>query len=244
MNSQKIWMRQAFLRMLPRWQVHLQANWMETDIPSITSRPLFGTLSGARIHDLVIEDAAVTVSRSGILANVIQNGSVIENVFITDSSISNGVDGLGTFTGRLVNSTIRKSASVNVSVKGLVAVGGSPANRIRFPDRELLCDRKGPGTYDHPSLGARTGGISGWHGGGRISRCYTRAQIIAPALKGNGGIIGGPNTGAPDIRYSLSMSSGAGYRIAGFDVLDDVTKYMSSRALTVFQILQKIIRTM
>ena len=34
---------------------------------------LFGTLSGARIHDLVIEDAAVTVSRSGILANVIQN---------------------------------------------------------------------------------------------------------------------------------------------------------------------------
>ena len=172
---------------------------------------LFGTLSGARIHDLVIEDAAVTVSRSGILANVIQNGSVIENVFITDSSISNGVDGLGTFTGRLVNSTIRKSASVNVSVKGLVAVGGI-AGKTEFGSLIENCYVTGKvqGTYDHPSLGARTGGISGWHGGGRISRCYTRAQIIAPALKGNGGIIGGPNTGAPDIRYSLSMSSGAG----------------------------------
>lgn len=186
---------------------------------------LFGTLSGARIHDLVIEDAAVTVSRSGILANVIQNGSVIENVFITDSSISNGVDGLGTFTGRLVNSTIRKSASVNVSVKGLVAVGGI-AGKTESGSLIENCYVTGKvqGTYDHPSLGARTGGISGWHGGGRISRCYTRAQIIAPALKGNGGIIGGPNTGAPDIRYSLSMSSGAGYRIAGFDVLDDVTE--------------------
>lgn len=120
---------------------------------------LFQTLSGAKIHDLVIEDAVVTTSQSGILANVIQNQSVIENVFLVDSSISNGVDGMGAFAGRLVNSTIRKSASVNVSVRGLVAVGG---------------------------------------------------------------IIGGPNTGSPAIEYSLSMSSGAGYRIAGFDVLDNV----------------------
>ena len=78
------------------------------------------------------------------------------------------------------------------------------------------------GTYDHPSLGARTGGITGWHGGGTISRCYTQAQITAPAKKGNGGLIGGPNTGSPDIEYSLSMSTGAGYRIAGFDVLDNM----------------------
>ena len=73
-----------------------------------------------------------------------------------------------------------------------------------------------------PSLGARTGGITGWHGGGKISRCYTNAEIIAPAKKGNGGIIGGPNTGSPVIEYSLSMSTGAGYRIAGFDVLNGV----------------------
>ena len=78
------------------------------------------------------------------------------------------------------------------------------------------------GTYDHPSLGARTGGVAGWHESGRIRTCYTKAQIIAPAKKGNGGIIGGPNTGSPVIEHSLSMSSGAGYRIAGFDVLDNV----------------------
>ena len=186
---------------------------------------LFGTLSGANIHDLVIEDAAVTASRSGILANVIQNGSVVENVFIVDSSISNEVDGMGAFTGRLVNSTIRKSASVNVSVRGLVAVGGIAGKTESGALIEnCYVTGKVQGTYDHPSLGARVGGITGWHGSGTISRCYTQAQIIAPAQKGNGGIIGGPNTGKPVIEYSLSMSSGEGYRIAGFDVLENVTE--------------------
>lgn len=197
---------------------------------------LFQTLSGAKIHDLVIEDAVVTTSQSGILANVIQNQSVIENVFLMDSSISNGVDGMGAFAGRLVNSTIRKSASVNVSVRGLVAVGGIVG---KTESGALIEDcyvtGKVQGTYDHPSLGARTGGIAGWHEGGMIRRCYTKAQIIAPAKKGNGGIIGGPNAGSPDIEYSLSMSSGAGYRIAGFDVLDNVKEvyeYSGSGSVT------------
>lgn len=197
---------------------------------------LFGTLSGADIHDLVIGNASVTASRSGILANVIQNGSVIENVFIVDSTISNRADGLGAFAGKLVNSTIRKSASVDVSIKGLVAVGGI-AGRTESGARIENCYVTGDiqGTYDHPSLGARVGGITGWHGGGIISRCYTQAKIIAPAQKGNGGIIGGPGTGSPVIEYSLSMSSGAGYRIAGFDVLEnakEVYEYSGSESIT------------
>ena len=184
---------------------------------------LFGTLSGAHIHDLVIEDAAVTAQRSGILANFIQRQSIVENVFIVDSSVSNSVDEMGAFAGKLSDSTIRRSASVNVSLRGLVAVGGIVG---RTEAGALIEDcyvtGKVQGTYDHPSLGARTGGITGWHGGGKISRCYTNAEIIAPAKKGNGGIIGGPNTGSPVIEYSLSMSTGAGYRIAGFDVLNGV----------------------
>lgn len=111
---------------------------------------------------------------------------------------------------------------MDVSIKGLVAVGGI-AGRTESGARIENCYVTGDiqGTYDHPSLGARVGGIIGWHGGGIISRCYTQAKIIAPAQKGNGGIIGGPGTGSPVIEYSLSMSSGAGYRIAGFDVLEN-----------------------
>lgn len=181
---------------------------------------LFSDLSGAYIHDLVIEDAAVTVQRKGILSEVIQNKSKIENVFLVDSSISNGVDGMGAFAGRLANSEIRRSASINVSVKGLVAIGGIVGKtETGAVIEDCYVTGKIQGTYDHPSLGARTGGIAGWHGGGKISRCYTKAKIVAPAKKGNGGIIGGPNTGTPSIEYSLSMSNGDGYRIAGFDVL-------------------------
>lgn len=184
---------------------------------------LFGTLSGAYVHDLVIEDAAVTAQRGGILADAVRNRTVIENVFIKDSSISNSVDGVGGFTGTLSNSTIRKSAAVDVKVRGLVAVGavaGKTDSGALIED----CSVSGTveGTYDHPSLGARAGGIAGWHGSGAIRRCIAAARIIGPSDKGNGGLIGGPDKGSPAIEYSISLSSGDGYRIAGFDVLKDV----------------------
>ena len=197
---------------------------------------LFQTLSGASIHDLVIENAAITTSRSGILANVIQNQSVIENVFIVNSSISNGVDELGTFAGNLNNSTIRESACVDVSVKGLVAVGGIVGKTNAGAVIEnCYVTGKIQGTYDHPTLGSRVGGIAGWHGSGEIRSCFTQVQVIAPAKKGNGGIIGGPNTGSPVIENCLSMSTGAGYRIAGFDVLQNaknVYEYSGSSSAT------------
>ena len=54
---------------------------------------MFDTLSGAtHIHDLVIEDASRYRAESGILANSIQRQSLIENVFIVDSAVSNGVE--------------------------------------------------------------------------------------------------------------------------------------------------------
>lgn len=197
---------------------------------------LFDRLSGAYIHDLVIENARITASRSGILANVIQNQSTVEKVFITHSSISNGVDGLGVFAGSLNHSTIRQSASIDVSIKGLVAVGGIVGKTGAGAVIEnCYVTGKVQGTYDHPSLGARVGGIAGWHGGGVIRACYTQVQVVAPAKKGNGGLIGGPNTGSPVIEDSLSMSSGAGYRIAGFDVLDsakNVYEYAGSDSAT------------
>ncbi len=197
---------------------------------------LFQTLSGANIHDLVIEDAHITTSRSGILAHVIQNQSVIERVFVVNSSISNGVDELGAFAGNLNNSTIRESASVEVSVKGLVAVGGIVGKTNNGAVIEnCYVTGKVQGTYDHPTLGARVGGIAGWHGGGVIRYSFTQVQVVAPAKKGNGGIIGGPNTGSPVIENSLSMSSGAGYRIAGFDVLENaknVYEYSGSESAT------------
>lgn len=197
---------------------------------------LFQTVSGATIQNLVIENAQITSSRSGILANVIQNGAVIQEVFLVDCVIQNNVDELGAFAGNLNNATIQKSASVNVSVKGLVAVGGivGKTNAGAVIDNCYVTG-KVQGSYDHPSLGARVGGIAGWHGGGVIQNSFTQVQVIAPAQKGNGGLIGGPNTGSPVLENCLSMSSGAGYRIAGFDVLENaknVYEYAGSSSLS------------
>lgn len=200
------------------------------------STSLFGTLSGAKVHDLILENAQITTSRSGILAEAIQNGSVIERVFIMDSGISGNVDGVGAFAGSLSRSAIRESASVNVSVKGLVAVGGIVG---KTNDGAVIenCYVTGTleGSYDHPTLGSRVGGIAGWHGGGEIRSCFAGAKIFAPAKKGNGGLIGGPNTGSPVIENCLSLSTGAGYRIAGFDVLENaknVYEYSGSESAT------------
>ena len=198
---------------------------------------LFDTLNQARVHDLVIERAAVTAQRRGILANAVNNQTVIERVFVVDSSISNGVDGLGAFTGELNNSVIRESASIDVSVKGLVAAGGI-AGKTAGSDTVIencYVTGKVQGTYDHWNLGSRVGGITGWHGGGTIRQCFTQVRLIAPARKGNGGLIGGPNTGSPRIENCLSMSTGAGYRIAGFAVLDNaenVYEYRGSDSMT------------
>lgn len=187
---------------------------------------LFGTLNGATVHNLVIEDAQITTARNGILANAAQDNTRIENVFIINSSMSNsGVNQMGGFAGSLTNSTISKSAAINVSLRSNTTLGGI-VGQINAGSRIEDCYVTGTlqGLYDQPTLGARVGGITGWHAGGVISRCYTRVQISSPSPKGSGGLIGGPNTGSPQIEYSLSVSGGSGYRIAGFDVLGSVTE--------------------
>ena len=85
-------------------------------------------------------------------------------------------------------------------MKGLVAVGGIVGKTSTGAVIEnCYAAGKVQGTYDHPTLGARVAGIAGWHGGGEIRHCFTQVQVTAPAKKGNGGIIGGPNTGNPVI---------------------------------------------
>lgn len=197
---------------------------------------LFQTLSGASIKNLVIDNAEITTSLGGILADIIRGGSVIDNVYVTNSTISNSVDELGAFASNLNDSVIKESACVNVAVKGLVAVGGI-AGKTNGSAVIENCYVTGSvqGTYDHPTLGARVGGIVGWHGSGRISNCYSKVNIIAPADKGNGGIIGGPNEGNPVIENTISLSDGDGWRIAGFDVLQNaknVYEYSNSSSMS------------
>ena len=75
------------------------------------------------------------------------------------------------------------------------------------------------GTSVHP-MGVRAGGITGWQGGGTIRGVVTKVNITAPASVGNGGIIGGPQSGSATVESAVSLSTGANAnRISGWDVL-------------------------
>ena len=62
------------------------------------------------------------------------------------------------------------------------------------------------GTSVHP-MGVRAGGITGWQGGGTIRRVVTKVNITAPAPVGNGGIIGGPQSGSAAVESAVSLST-------------------------------------
>ena len=184
---------------------------------------IFDKLNNATIRNLVIENANVTTSAKAIVAGVIENGTVIENVHVTNSSISNNQNSMGAIVGESRNSTVRLCSATEITVNGNNTIGGIVGNAGDGTTIEN-CYVTGTlqGTIQH-NLGARVGGITGWHSGNIINYCYTNVNIIAPNLTGNGGIIGGPNSNAtPRITNSFSIANGTAYRISGFDALSNV----------------------
>ena len=198
-------------------------------------KPLFHTLNGAKVHDLVIEDANITLSNAkGILANQATDAT-FESVYVVDSSLSNNQNMIGGFTGELINSSVSKSAAINISVSGANTIGGISgqlSKNTTVEDTYVTGSLAGNSTH---SLGARVGGITGWHSGKAIERCFTKVKITAPKATGNGGLIGGPQNNHAVVKNSLSMSGGSAYRIAGFNALNNmegVYEWSGSDALT------------
>ena len=185
-------------------------------------RPLFQNLSGAKVYDLVIDDADITKQVKGILANKISGSSQITDVYIVNSGLNNSQNQIGGFAGIVENSTISGCAVVNVNIRGVDTIGGI-AGQINGSTTITNSYVTGSltGTSTSLSLGARVGGITGWHSGKSIDHCFTKVNITAPIRAGNGGIIGGPRDNQVTLNNSLSMSTGDAYRIAGFDTLNN-----------------------
>lgn len=178
---------------------------------------LFQKLSRATVTDLVLEDASITVEHKGILAEAIDNQSVIERVFLVDCTLRNNSNMVGGFTGSLTNATIRQSAAINLTLKADNTIGGLVGQTYAGSKVEdCYVTGQLQGTRNH-NLGARVGGITGWHSGTIIQRCITKVNITAPNRTGNGGIIGGPGSAnSSKISHCVSLGGGTAYRIAGF----------------------------
>ena len=198
-------------------------------------RPLFQTLNGAKVHDLVIEDADITKQVKGILAGTISGNSQITDTYIINSSLNNPQNQIGGFAGVIGSSTISGCAVVNVNIRGLDTIGGIGG---QLNGSTTITDCYVTGTLTGTSTsssGARVGGITGWYSGRSIDRCFTKVDITAPSRTGNGGIIGGPQSGNVTINNSLSMSTGDAYRIAGGNTLNavkSVYEYAGSNSTT------------
>lgn len=198
---------------------------------------IFTELNRATVSNLVLEDANVTAARKGILAGNIKNNSVIENVYLVDCSIQNNENMVGGFASALYNSVIRQSAAINLTVKGNNTIGGIVGQTYSGSKVEdCYVTGSMTGTIVH-GLGARVGGITGWHDGTAIERCLTKVNITAPSQTGNGGIIGGPGGSTKSaIRDCVSLGSGKAYKIAGFTAAlssaDNVYEYTGSSSAT------------
>lgn len=196
---------------------------------------LFQKISKGTIRDLVLEDAVVTTNAKGILAGAIDGNARVEQVFLVDCTLRNTSSNMvGGFAGSLTNATIRQSAAINLTIQADNTIGGM-VGQTYAGSRIEDCYVTGrlQGTRVH-NLGARCGGITGWHSGAAIERCLTRVTIAAPKNDGNGGIIGGPSAAnSSAIRHCVSLGGGNAYRIAGFTAalgsgVEEVYEYAGS----------------
>ncbi len=197
---------------------------------------LFGTVKGT-IKNLKVENSAVTSgSAKGIFANTITNAT-LENISINNSSISNNAGQVGGLSGTISSSKINKIAITNVNIKANNTIGGLTGQLNSGTVENILITGRIQGTLWH-NLGSRVGGITGWLSSGAVIKTsVTKAEIVGNGRTGNGGIIGGPNSGNSIIENSISLSTGTNsYRIAGTSsVLNgstNVYEYSASNSAT------------
>jgi hypothetical protein len=179
---------------------------------------LFTELNSATLENLKIETGSISGSYAkGILANTIQS-SAISKVYIKDITlVSNNSNGVGGLSGALTSSDISEVSLENVSIKANNTIGGIAGQINSSVVGDCLVTGTLTGTEWSNGNGARMGGITGWFSGGTIKNCLTKVNIVNSRIIGNGGIIGGPQSGNSNIRNSISLSTGdKAYRIAGW----------------------------
>ena len=180
---------------------------------------LFEKTDGASVSNLTIEGTTLTQNtQKGALSNDIRH-SVVTDIRVKDLAINNDTNQTGGLAGTIADSEIRRISVENISIRSNNTMGGIAGQFDGKIMEDCVVSGSIEGTSVHP-MGVRAGGITGWQGGGTIRRVVTKVNITAPAPVGNGGIIGGPQSGSAAVESAVSLSTGANAnRISGWDVL-------------------------
>ena len=180
---------------------------------------LFEKINGGSVSDLTIEGTRLTRNtQKGALANEIRNAEV-QDIKIKDLVIENNADQTGGLAGIISGSTVKRIAVENISARSSNTIGGVAGQFDGRILEDCIVTGSLEGTIRH-QMGTRIGGITGWMGGGTMKKCLAKVEIIAPERTGNGGIIGGPQSGSAAVESCVSLSTGVNAsRISGWDVL-------------------------
>ena len=144
---------------------------------------------------------------------------MVTDIRVKDLTINNDTNQTGGLAGTIADSEIRRISVENISIRSNNTMGGIAGQFDGKIMEDCVVSGSIEGTSVHP-MGVRAGGITGWQGGGTIRRVVTEVNITAPAPVGNGGIIGGPQSGSAAVESAVSLSTGVNAnRISGWDVL-------------------------
>ena len=208
---------------------------------------IFRELSGATVTNLGIDGGDITGdAQRGKLANTIDR-STIEKVYLGNFSIQNNAGQVGGLAGIITESIIKEVSLENIRIKGKDTIGGLGGQVNSSTVENCLVTGTIEGTSTNKTSGARVGGLVGWlDGSSSLDKCYAKADIKAPNIVGNGGLVGGQRYGTVKITNSLSMSTGEkAYRIAGFDTLggsSNVYEYADSNSVTNVKADSKVVK--
>lgn len=208
---------------------------------------IFRELSGATVTNLGIDGGDITGdAQRGKLANTIDR-STIEKVYLGNFSIQNNAGQVGGLAGIITESIIKEVSLENIRIKGKDTIGGLGGQVNSSTVENCLVTGTIEGTSTNKTSGARVGGLVGWlDGSSSLDKCYAKADIKAPNIVGNGGLVGGQRYGTVKITNSLSMSTGEkAYRITGFDTLggsSNVYEYADSNSVTNVKADSKVVK--
>lgn len=178
------------------------------------NKPLFNNLNGAEITNLVLDNANLSGSSCGILANY-ATATTVQNVHVTNSSINvSHSNGTGAFIGKIENgSIIEKSSATNIKVSGEKRVGGL-VGFLNTGSKIDNCYVTGSVTGNNDAIG----GIAGqdWSTASTIQNCYANIQYNVVNNWSNGGIIGYSGSSNIILKNNISLADGkAGARVVG-----------------------------
>ncbi len=216
--------------------------------------PLFASLSGATVKDLIIDDSTIIINSTdiGALAKTM-TGTELNNITIKGLLMSSKNNKqVGALVGSAYNSNIKDCHAINVNVFGSTRTGGligyavnnctieeSTSNATVTATADAAAVLVGEcnsstikncyaiGSINVSSAANYAGGIVGWADGTSIHNNY--AKVSVSAVKSNSGVFSGTIRNKFDVQNNIAIANGLSHvNIGLFDNDTEASKMNSS----------------